>query len=695
MVSPVAYAVRSAAGVITPRPAPGRLAGLGSRPGMAWCTPRATSAASTALTTSPGRKTSAAVPAWSRLRCSTIAIPAMPKAYSTTMPPMRLTAIALGQRSRRVEALGQPADHERRDGKADQEADTRSEEDPQPAPSAGQQGQPDRDQEQEDEHRRGAAPAAQHRAGEHHPEGLQGDRDGDPGDGDGRDQTEGGDDPDEDGDQGESGRGEGSEVGPEARWIGWVGVTHGIVRHPRRVERVTASRLDCRDECRADAGCRGRAAPDRPRELEPVGPRSPGALPVAGRQLLGRDPADHGRDQHRRRVRSRRAAERAGPAASRAGRGRRRRGPRHRLRGHGAALGVRRLRADRHRSLRPDAGAVPIAGRRAADLRAADPRRGVQPRSGGADHAAGGPAPPDPAGPVGQLALLERSGHRLLQHPDDHLAALAQCRRDRPDRVGPGVRGAARRPDQQRGHRRPQDGLLRRPAVRPRADPGAAGVRRVPDRRRRDPDRRAVPRSGPGGGARDRRGEAVRAVPRPDPPRRHLAGGPRRVDRRAARRQPAPPSDPGRAGGPGPAGPTATVPDRARTTSTRSSSWWRPPWRAATPPTGSAPPWPSAASWTTWSSSWSTRPRGPPEGLPAEVPELRTYRPRAGDEAVGLGHRPRPVYHDIIDHFRTIGPEGWRSGRGERATAGPTSTTSRSASSRRSAGSRSIWCRGR
>jgi carboxylate-amine ligase len=52
--------------------------------------------------------------------------------------------------------------------------------------------------------------------------------------------------------------------------------------------------------------------------------------------------------------------------------------------------------------------------------------------------------------------------------------------------------------------------------------------------------------------------------------------------------------------------------------------------------------------------------QGPPEGLPAEVPELRTYRPRAGDEAVGLGHRPRPVYHDIIDHFRTIGPEGWR-----------------------------------
>ena len=119
----------------------------------------------------------------------------------------------------------------------------------------------------------------------------------------------------------------------------------------------------------------------------------------------------------------------------------------------------------------------------------------------------------------------------LLQHPDDHLAALAQCRRDRPDRVGPGVRGAARRPDQQRGHRRPQDGLLRCPAVGPCAHPGAAGLRRLPDRRRRHPDRRAVPWPGPGGGARDRGGEAVRAVPRPDPPGGDLAGGPGRVDR--------------------------------------------------------------------------------------------------------------------------------------------------------------------
>ena len=46
--------------------------------------------------------------------------------------------------------------------------------------------------------------------------------------------------------------------------------------------------------------------------------------------------------------------------------------------------------------------------------------------------------------------------------------------------------------------------------------------------------------------------------------------------------------------------------------------------------------------------------QGPAAGLPAEVPELRTYRSRAGDEALGLGHRPRPVYHDIIEHFRGL-----------------------------------------
>jgi glutamate---cysteine ligase / carboxylate-amine ligase len=44
--------------------------------------------------------------------------------------------------------------------------------------------------------------------------------------------------------------------------------------------------------------------------------------------------------------------------------------------------------------------------------------------------------------------------------------------------------------------------------------------------------------------------------------------------------------------------------------------------------------------------------RGPAEGLPPAAAPLRTYRPRAGDEAVGLGYRPRPVYVDLLEYFR-------------------------------------------
>ena len=122
----------------------------------------------------------------------------------------------------------------------------------------------------------------------------------------------------------------------------------------------------------------------------------------------------------------------AGPAAPRPGRRRRRR----RAIGIAAVgtapqLGVRRLRAHHHRPLRADAGAVPAAGRRAADLRPADPRRRQRPRPGRADHAAGRRRPAGPARPVGQLAVLERAGHRLRQHPVDHLAALAHRRRHR------------------------------------------------------------------------------------------------------------------------------------------------------------------------------------------------------------------------------------------------------------------------
>ena len=46
---------------------------------------------------------------------------------------------------------------------------------------------------------------------------------------------------------------------------------------------------------------------------------------------------------------------------------------------------------------------------------------------------------------------------------------------------------------------------------------------------------------------------------------------------------------------------------------------------------------------------------GPPGGPEPAVPALRRYRYRAGDEAVGPSHRPRPIYHDLIDYFRSLG----------------------------------------
>ena len=49
------------------------------------------------------------------------------------------------------------------------------------------------------------------------------------------------------------------------------------------------------------------------------------------------------------------------------------------------------------------------------------------------------PTPARAARPLRQLALLERPGHRLRQHPHDHLAALAE-RRDRPARCRVGRR---------------------------------------------------------------------------------------------------------------------------------------------------------------------------------------------------------------------------------------------------------------
>ncbi|WP_370617651.1 glutamate--cysteine ligase [Mumia sp. Pv 4-285] len=45
---------------------------------------------------------------------------------------------------------------------------------------------------------------------------------------------------------------------------------------------------------------------------------------------------------------------------------------------------------------------------------------------------------------------------------------------------------------------------------------------------------------------------------------------------------------------------------------------------------------------------------GPPSGKPPHVPALRSYPARAGDEAIGLGARPRAVYEDVIGHIRDL-----------------------------------------
>ena len=45
---------------------------------------------------------------------------------------------------------------------------------------------------------------------------------------------------------------------------------------------------------------------------------------------------------------------------------------------------------------------------------------------------------------------------------------------------------------------------------------------------------------------------------------------------------------------------------------------------------------------------------GPAGGPRTEVPELRRYRVRAGDEAIGPSRRPRPVYRGLVEFFREL-----------------------------------------
>lgn len=49
--------------------------------------------------------------------------------------------------------------------------------------------------------------------------------------------------------------------------------------------------------------------------------------------------------------------------------------------------------------------------------------------------------------------------------------------------------------------------------------------------------------------------------------------------------------------------------------------------------------------------------QGPAGGPPPAVAALRSYRTRAGDEAVGPGARPRPAYERITRHYEGLSPE--------------------------------------
>ena len=111
--------------------------------------------------------------------------------------------------------------------------------------------------------------------------------------------------------------------------------------------------------------------------------------------------------------------------------------------------------------------------------------------------ASGRPVSAHTVGAVHQLAVLVGwFRHRLLERAHAGLAALADDRAGRAGGVGRRIRRAGQRPDRQRSHHRRGDGLLRRPAVDVRADPGAAGVRQLPVRRHDRADRRAVPGAG-------------------------------------------------------------------------------------------------------------------------------------------------------------------------------------------------------
>ena len=263
--------------------------------------------------------------------------------------------------------------------------------------------------------------------------------------------------------------------------------------------------------------------------------------------------------------------------------------------------------------------------------------------------------------------------------------------------LGRRVRRADRRPDQLRRHRRRQDGLLRRPALRARAHPGAARLRRLPAGRRRDPDRRAVPRPWCG------------------PPSTSIEAG-RAVRARARRRCTAPRSG-GRpaAGWPASCSTTAATPSRCP-----------PPRRSGDLVGRLRPQLEELGDWDEVSELAETAlargnsadrqraafaergrlddvvrargrrdPRARPAGRRRPCRRCATTAAGPATRPSGPGHRPRPAYGDLVDCFRALAPDELATARAGPATRGSTRHGLTFGVERREAArSRSTWCRG-
>ena len=431
-----------------------------------------------------------------------------------------------------------------------------------------------------------------------------------------------------------------------------------------------------------------------------VGAGAPAARPAAARELLRRDPAHHRGDQHRRRRHPRRAAGRAAPAA-----------PASWSRwpptdGVGiAAVGTAPSSAfaDFELTTTGRYGRMQEQYRLLVDEQLIC---GLQIHVGVTDRDLAVEIMQRIARDLPVLLALSASspywneqdtGYASIR--SHHLAALAHAPA-RPARSHSAAEydDAARRPDPHRRDRRRQDGLLRRPAVLARPDPGAAHLRRLPAGRRRDPDRRAVPGRRPG-----RRGGASRpAGPfAPVPPPLHRAAMWRAarsgLTRRAAGRQPPPPA----AARP-PRSSRALV-SRLRPQLVELGDWDEVTelaastrWPAATRPTGSGPPYAERGRLDDVVELVVAETHGPAGGPPPAMPALRAL-PRPGGRR---GGRRRPAAAAGVpatwsSFFRGLTPDELRPRGPGRATAGWTRARPDASASRASSGaSRSTWCPG-